>query len=162
MRKLSLMKQKLSEACSWSIAPRQCLSPTITKLGAPPPTAPRVEIFPWFWGEKGKWLGNKSRHWFETSTSKCLFGNCTHSDKSLLTCHFSHVRLFATPWTVAHQAPLSMGFSRQEYWSGLPFPSPEDLPNPGIEPGLPALHADSLPAEPQGKPSLLTSVLLNR
>ena len=53
----------------------------------------------------------------------------------------------ATPWTVAHQAPLFMGFSRQKYWSGLPFPSPGDLPNPGIEPGSPALQADSLPAE---------------
>ena len=51
----------------------------------------------------------------------------------------SHVRLFATPWTVAYNAPLSMGLSRQEYWSGLPFPSPEDLPNPGIEPGSPTL-----------------------
>ena len=48
-------------------------------------------------------------------------------------CHFSRVQLFATPWTVAHQAPLSMGFSRQEYWSGLPCPPPGDLPNPGIE-----------------------------
>ena len=46
----------------------------------------------------------------------------------------SHVQFFATPWTVAHQAPPSMEFSRQEYWSGLPFPSPGDLPNPGIEP----------------------------
>ena len=49
-------------------------------------------------------------------------------------CHFSHVRLFANPWTVACQAPLSMEFSRQEYWSGLPFPLPEDLSDPGIEP----------------------------
>ena len=65
----------------------------------------------------------------------------------------SHVRLFATPWTVAHQAPpLSMGFFRQDYWSGLPFPSPEGLPNPGIEPRSPALQADSLPSEPPGKP----------
>ena len=55
--------------------------------------------------------------------------------------------LFGTPWTAAHQAPLSMRFSRQEYWSGLPFPSPGDLPNPGVEPGSPALHADSLPPE---------------
>ena len=55
-----------------------------------------------------------------------------------------------TPWTVAHQAPLSMGFPRQEYWSGLPFPSPGDLPDPGIEPGSPALKEDSLPAEPPG------------
>ena len=51
----------------------------------------------------------------------------------------SHVLLFATPWTVAYYAPLSMGFSRQEYWSGLPFPSPEDLPDPGIKPRSPAL-----------------------
>ena len=64
----------------------------------------------------------------------------------------SHVRLFATPWTVAYQTPPSMGFSRQKYWSELPFPSPGDLPNPGVEPRSPALQADSLPAEPQGKP----------
>ena len=62
----------------------------------------------------------------------------------------SRVRLFATPWTVARQAPLSMGFSRQEYWSGLPFPSPGDLPNPGIEPRSPTLQADSVPSEPPG------------
>ena len=54
-------------------------------------------------------------------------------------------------WTVTCQAPLTMGFSRQEYWSGLPFPSLGDLPNPGIEPGSPALQADSLPTEPQGR-----------
>ena len=58
-----------------------------------------------------------------------------------------------TPWTVAHQALLSMEFSRQKYWSGLPFPSPGDLPNPGMEPGSPALQADSLPSEtPLGSP----------
>ena len=57
-----------------------------------------------------------------------------------------------TPWTVAHQAPLSMNFSRQGYWSGLPFPFPGDLPDPGIEPGSPALQADSLPTELPGKP----------
>ena len=56
----------------------------------------------------------------------------------------SHAQLFATAWTVACQAPLSMGFSRKEYWSGLPFPSPGDLPNPGIEPRSPALQADAL------------------
>ena len=64
----------------------------------------------------------------------------------------SHVWLFATPWTVAHQAPPSMGFTRQEYWSGLPFPSPEDLPKPGIKPGAPILQADSLLSELQGSP----------
>ena len=56
-----------------------------------------------------------------------------------------------TSWTVAHQAPLSVRFSRQEYWSGLPFPSPGDLPNPGIEPGSFALQADSLLSELPGK-----------
>ena len=59
----------------------------------------------------------------------------------------SHVQLFVTPWTVACQAPLPMGSSRQEYWSRLPFPSPGDLPNPEIEPGSPALQTDSLPTE---------------
>ena len=62
----------------------------------------------------------------------------------------SRVWLFATPWTVAHQAPPSMGFSRQEYWSGVPFPSPGDLPDPGIKPGSPSLQADAFPAEPPG------------
>ena len=59
----------------------------------------------------------------------------------------SHVRLFENPWTIASQAPLSMEFSRQEYWSGLPFPSPEDLPDTGIKPGSPVSQADSLPSE---------------
>ena len=58
--------------------------------------------------------------------------------------------LFATLWTVAYQAPPSMGFSRQEYWSGLPFPSPGDLPDPEIEPGSPSLEADTLTSEPPG------------
>ena len=61
----------------------------------------------------------------------------------------------STPGTAAHQAPLSMGFSRHEYWSGLPFPSPGDLPDPGIEPGSPALQADALPPELLGKPQSL-------
>ena len=73
---------------------------------------------------------------------------------------------FATPWTVAHQALLDMGFSRQVYWSRLPCPPPGDLPNPGIEPRSPALQTNSLPSEPQGKPknpcSRGTSQLRNR
>ena len=63
----------------------------------------------------------------------------------------SHVRLFVTPWTLACQAPPSMVFSRQEYWRGLPFPSPGDLPDPGSEPRSPSFQADSLPSEPAGK-----------
>ena len=69
-------------------------------------------------------------------------------------CVLNHVHVFVTPQAVTRQAPLSMGFSRQEYWSKLPFPSPGDLPDPGIEPGCPALQADSLPSEPPGKPSI--------
>ena len=64
----------------------------------------------------------------------------------------SHVQLFATPWTIAHQAPLSMEFSRQDYWSGKPSSSPGDLLNTGIEPGSPTLQADCLSSEPPGKP----------
>ena len=70
--------------------------------------------------------------------------------------HFSHVRLFVMLWTVAHQAPLSMGFSRQEYWSGLPCPPPGDLPDSGMEPlspVTPALQVDSLPLSHLGSPT---------
>ena len=75
----------------------------------------------------------------------------------MLSC-FSHVRLFATLWTIACQASLSIGFSRQEYWSGLPWPPPGDLPDPGIEPASPASPAfqvDSLPLSHQGSPMYL-------
>ena len=82
------------------------------------------------------------------------FKICSNLSHSL-----SHVLFFATPWTVAHQAPLSMGFSRQECWSGLPFPSPGDLPNPGIEPRSPALQADTLTSEPPGKPTICSMAM---
>ena len=65
----------------------------------------------------------------------------------------SRVRLFVTPRTVAYQAPPYMGISRQEHWSGLPFPSPGDLPNSGTEPGSPTFQADALTSEQPGKPS---------
>ena len=87
-----------------------------------------------------------------------------HSDLSetSLVCVCSHVQPFVVPWTVAHQAPLSMGFSRQEYWSGLPSPPPGDCPDPGWDPRL--LHlfhlqADSLPLAPPGKPCALNIYL---
>ena len=70
----------------------------------------------------------------------------------------SCVRLFATPWTKVHQAPPSMGFSRQEYWSGLPFPSPGNIPDPGLEPRFPSLQADTLTSEPPG--NLATNLLI--
>ena len=72
--------------------------------------------------------------------------------------HFSHVQLFATPLTIAHQAPLSMGFSKQGYWSGSPFPTLGDLPSPGIEPESlmsPALAGGFLPTAPPEKPNFL-------
>ena len=72
-------------------------------------------------------------------------------ESGVCVCVLSHVQLFAIPRIVAHQAPLSMGFSRQEYWSGLPFPTPGDLPDPGIELRSPTLQADSLPTEPPEK-----------
>ena len=76
--------------------------------------------------------------------------------------YLSHsvIHLFVTSWTVAHQAPLSMGFSRQEYCNELPFPSPGDLPDPGIEPGSPTFQADSLPSEPPGKPHIYVCVCI--
>ena len=83
--------------------------------------------------------------WRKLSTEELKLLNC--EEVKLL----SHVRLFATPWTVAYQAPPSMGFSRQEYLSGLPFPSPGDLPDPGIKPRSPAFQADTLTSEPPGK-----------
>ena len=72
----------------------------------------------------------------------------------------SRVRLFATPWTVAYQASLSMEFSRQEYCSGLPFPSPGDLPDPETEPKSPALLADTLPSEPPGKSCVSRTLII--
>ena len=84
-----------------------------------------------------------------------MFSNSeTHPSKKCAQSH-SRVQLFATPWTVAHQAPLSMEFSRQEYWSGLPFPSPEDLPDPGIEQvslASPALAGGFFTTVPPRKP----------
>ena len=95
-------------------------------------------------------------HDVETCHFHCALFECLthriheHSEKKMKS--LSCVRLFVTPWTIAYQASLSMGFSRQEYWSGLPFPSPGDLPHPGIEPRSPALQAGALPSEPPEKP----------
>ena len=88
----------------------------------------------------------------------CLHILACISESEVKVKSLSRVRLFVTPWTVAYQAPLSMGFSRQEYWSGLPFPSPGHLPNPGIKPGSPTLEADTLTSEPPGKPKQMLSL----
>ena len=81
---------------------------------------------------------------FSALLEACSF--CKKERVKSLSC----VRLFATPWTIAYQASPSMGFFRQEYWSGVPFLSPGDLPDPGIEPGCPRLKADALSSEPPG------------
>ena len=101
----------------------------------------------------GKIEGRRRREW---QRMRCLDGitdSTGHEfEQTPSVLVLSHVQLFATPMTVAHRAPLSMGFSRQEYWSGLPCPSPGDLPDPGIKPGSPTLQMDSLPSEPPGEP----------
>ena len=108
--------------------------------------------------------------WSQHNTNRASFSislKKKHSHKADYACavkvkvkSLSRVRLFVIPWTVAYQTPLSMGFSRQEYWSGLPFPSPGDLPDPGIEPGFPALEADALTSEPPGNISFYVSTIL--
>ena len=89
-----------------------------------------------------------------TKHVKLEYGLCTLVEVSVAddahVCSLSHVQLFATPWTVTGQTPLSMEFSRQEDWSGLPHPPPGDLPDPGIESQPPALEADSLPKRSLG------------
>ena len=84
-----------------------------------------------------------------------LFAWSNHLVPACMLSCFSLVPLFVTAWTIAHQAPPSMGFFRQEYWSGLLFPSAVDLPERGIEPGSPALQTYSLPSEPPGKSHLV-------
>ena len=96
---------------------------------------------------------SQQRSLWESSSSYNLDTSFNHSHRKKKVKSLSCVWLFATPWTVAYQAPPSMGFSRQEYWSELPLPSPGDLPDPGIEPWSPALQADSLPSELPGKPN---------
>ena len=89
---------------------------------------------------------------FHQLTCMCMHIRSYRNKEEKKVKSLSHVWLFATLWTVALQAPPSMGFSRQEYWSGFPLPSPGDLLNPGIDPRSPALQANALPSEPPGKP----------
>ena len=95
----------------------------------------------------GKAHRERSRPWGHRDTTEQLNTTRQFCARSL-----GRVWLLVTAWTAARQAPLSMGLSWQEHWSGSPFPSPGDLPNPGIEPRSPALQAGSLPSEPPGKP----------
>ena len=99
------------------------------------------------WGGLARLPDGKSGTWGQFSRPRLPL--CFGKVKVKL---LSRVRLFVTPWTGVYQASPAMGFSRQEYWSGVPLPSPEDLPNPGLEPRSPILQADALPSEPPGKP----------
>ena len=103
---------------------------------------------------KGGYVGWNNALHYRVLSYKNIFNKCTRID--ILCQSLCHVRLFATPWTTACQASLSIEFSRQEYWSGLPFPPPEELRNPGIEPQSPLSQADSSLFELQG--SLLSSL----
>ena len=99
---------------------------------------------------EGEWArGFRGRVYVCVCVCVCVCARvCVCVCERVCVCTLSHVQLFVTPWSVAHQAPLSVGFSRQDYWSGLPLPSPGDLPNPGMESGSPVLQVDSLPSEP--------------
>ena len=100
----------------------------------------------------------RPRDWIQVSCIVDRFFTVWATKETLLVIKVkprSHIRLFATPWAIGYQAPLSMGLTRQEYWSGLPFPSPGDLPNTGIELGSPALQTDALPSEQPGKSLLV-------
>ena len=91
----------------------------------------------------------------QIKATKLTHHTCQNVVVQLLSC----VQLFVIPWTVGHQVPLSMGFPRQEYWSRLQFPSPEDLPNPGVEPISPALASGFFIAEPPGKPICQNAII---
>ena len=116
----------------------------------PPVPNPWKNDLPWNWSLAPKRLG--THRLFLKDSWIILLLKCL-----LLSC----VQFFVTPWIIVHQAPLSMGFPRQEYWSGLPFPSPGDKPDPGMELSSPALQANSLPSEPLGKPHFTTYMCAN-
>ena len=154
---LSCFTQRLSKSCRQNsraatspAAPEvreskllpQCPTDTHTKQPASNPVTWGLHLQPKI----------PARQLFSPTHFKQILSNNRHLHccaKSL-----GRVWLFATPWTVASQAPLSMKFSRQEYWSGVPFPPPGDLPNPGMEPGSPALQADSLSAALPGQTNI--------
>ena len=135
-----------------------------------PPIPPRIRVFskestlrmrwPKYWSFSFSIIPSKEipglisfrMDWLDTNDSGSYICHCWRGYDYDHVKSLSHVQLFATPWTVIDQAPLSMGFYRQEYWSGWPFPSPGDLPNWGIKPRSPALQADVLPPVPPGKP----------
>ena len=151
---LATLPSPLSSSLSWSLCLEDCVSRS-------PPHLPHIKYQQTqetpaerFIEEVFKHIQNKA-----TIVRKPLQHLSTHGQPCFISAPTHSFLLFrystlCDPWTVAHQPPPSMGFSRQEYWRGLPFPSPGDLPNPGIEPRSPALRADALTSEPPGKPQI--------
>ena len=141
------MKMLVAQLCLTLCNPRDCSPPGSSVLGVLQARILKWVTIPFSRGSSQPgnqtWVSLIAGRFFTSWATREAPANEWKEVKSL-----SRVRLFATPWTVAYQAPLSMGFSRQECWSGLPFPSPGDLPDPGIEPGSPTLQADALPSEP--------------
>ena len=118
----------------------------LIELHTPPPLLPHTIYFLYLWSPYPSDVPLSIIH-FRIIFNTFLF--------VVVVCWLILVQLFATPWTVAHQAPLSMGFSRQEHWSGLPFPAPGDLPDPGTEPMSSALTGGFVTTESPGKPTFL-------
>ena len=102
------------------------------------------------WNRAGKKAAQNITHWQLGSVNVLWINHSEWSEMKSL----SRVQLFVTPWIAAYHAPPSVGFSRQEYWSGLPFPSPGDFPNTGIKPGSPTLQADTLPGKLRFQPQI--------
>ena len=135
-----------------------CWPSCLTILSSCWPSVPTILLgllCPWTLG-----ISSQSLQWLAAAgvAAMWLWSDCLKVKVKSL----SPVRLFATPWIVAYQAPQSMEFSRQEYWSGFPFPSPGDLSNPGIEPRSPTLQADALLSEPPGSNCLGLSKLIHK
>ena len=145
---LVYQKEYLQCSPSWSLVTQVFNSSVARGKAGKIKVLPEEELGGWDGGGR---LPGFGQHLSTNLPGSILYFNNIYICVCVLS-HFSCARLFATLWTLAFQAPLSMGFSRQEYWSGLPRPPPGDLPNPGIELTSPALQADSWPLSHQGSP----------
>ena len=128
---------------------------------------PVAIVVVWMW--KQSWAGAMRSRWQEgNNKQETLEAKRDDGRQSVRPCDddrvksLSHVQLFVTPWAVAYQASPSVGFSRQEHWSGLPFPPAGDLPHPGIKPASPTLQADPIPSEPPGKPEVTRAMAYDK
>ena len=153
--KLTLWGPKSSESEVTQSCPTLCIPMDCSPPGSSLHGIFQARVLEWIaisFSKGSSWT--RDRTWVSCIAGWCFTSWATReSPKEQWKWKWSRVLLFATPWAVAYQAPPSMEFSRQEYWSGFPFPSPGVLPDSGIEPGSPALQADALPSKPPGKSS---------